>query len=191
MDEWTGPPRGNGAAAPQGALRAIHSSACPRSWRTCGPRRLRRQSQACLVAAQSAMAGQGRRVVGSSNGAPSQTDGGANATLVGRTDGDPEPTRPHQSRASSARPVAEGSGQPRQNASTATQAAIRKEHCVIGGPDVESGDQTDSTRADNQPNAAPTQPSQRGSAPVPSSTAAAAAMRRSGLSPSSDPGTTG
>jgi len=130
-------------------------------------------------------------VVGSSNGAPSQTDGGANATLVGRTDGDPEPTRPHQSRASSARPVAEGSGQPRQNASTATQAAIRKEHCVIGGPDVESGDQTDSTRADNQPNAAPTQPSQRGSAPVPSSTAAAAAMRRSGLSPSSDPGTTG
>jgi hypothetical protein len=27
------------------ALRAIDSTACPRSWRTCGPRRLRRQSQ--------------------------------------------------------------------------------------------------------------------------------------------------
>jgi hypothetical protein len=38
----TGPPRGNRAARPQGALRAIDSSACPRSWRTCGPRRLRR-----------------------------------------------------------------------------------------------------------------------------------------------------
>jgi hypothetical protein len=32
------------------ALRAIDSSACPRSWRTCGPRRLRRQSQPDLVA---------------------------------------------------------------------------------------------------------------------------------------------
>jgi hypothetical protein len=29
------------------ALRAIDSSACPRSWRTGGPRRLRRQTQAC------------------------------------------------------------------------------------------------------------------------------------------------
>jgi hypothetical protein len=37
---------GSGAARPQGALRAIDSSAWPRSWRTCGPRRLRRQSQA-------------------------------------------------------------------------------------------------------------------------------------------------
>jgi hypothetical protein len=43
---------GSGAARPQGALRAIDSSACPRSWRTCGPRRLRRQSQAGVVATQ-------------------------------------------------------------------------------------------------------------------------------------------
>jgi uncharacterized membrane protein YkvA (DUF1232 family) len=43
----TGPPRGSGAAAPSGALRAIDSTARPRSWRTCGPRRLRRQSHAC------------------------------------------------------------------------------------------------------------------------------------------------
>jgi hypothetical protein len=41
----TSPPRGSGAAAPQGALRAIDSTARPRSWRTFGPRRLRRQSQ--------------------------------------------------------------------------------------------------------------------------------------------------
>jgi hypothetical protein len=40
-------PRGSGAARPSGALRAIDSTAWPRSWRTCGPRRLRRQSQAC------------------------------------------------------------------------------------------------------------------------------------------------
>ena len=39
--------RGSGAAAPGGALRAINSSARPRSWRTFGPRRLRRPSQAC------------------------------------------------------------------------------------------------------------------------------------------------
>jgi hypothetical protein len=39
------PPRGSSAAAPRGALRAIDRSACPRSWRTCGSRRLRRQSQ--------------------------------------------------------------------------------------------------------------------------------------------------
>jgi hypothetical protein len=36
------PLRGSGAARPNGALRAIDSSACPRSWRTAGPRRLRR-----------------------------------------------------------------------------------------------------------------------------------------------------
>ena len=30
----TGPPRGSGAARPQGALRAIDSTACPHSWRT-------------------------------------------------------------------------------------------------------------------------------------------------------------
>jgi hypothetical protein len=35
------------AAAPSGALRAIDSKPCPRSWRTFGPRRLRRQPQAC------------------------------------------------------------------------------------------------------------------------------------------------
>ena len=46
----TSPPRGSGADRPQGALRAIDSSACPRSWRTCGPRRLRRQSQPGLFA---------------------------------------------------------------------------------------------------------------------------------------------
>jgi hypothetical protein len=40
--------RGRGAAAPQGALRAIDPSA-PRSWRTYGPRRLRRQSKPALV----------------------------------------------------------------------------------------------------------------------------------------------
>ena len=43
--DW--PPQGSGAAAPGGALRAIDSSASLRSWRTCGPCRLRRQSQAC------------------------------------------------------------------------------------------------------------------------------------------------
>jgi hypothetical protein len=43
----TGPPWGNGARLPQGALRAIDSSAGARSWRTYSPRRLRRQSQAC------------------------------------------------------------------------------------------------------------------------------------------------
>jgi len=32
-------PLGSGAARPSGALRAIDSTACPRSWRTCGPRR--------------------------------------------------------------------------------------------------------------------------------------------------------
>jgi hypothetical protein len=46
----TGPPQGSGAAAPSGALRAIDSTARPRSWRTCGPRRLRRQSQPALAA---------------------------------------------------------------------------------------------------------------------------------------------
>jgi hypothetical protein len=44
---WLCPFGGSGAAAPQGALRAIDPSARPRSWRTFGPRRLRRQSQAC------------------------------------------------------------------------------------------------------------------------------------------------
>ena len=36
----TGPPRGSGASARQGALRAIDSFRRSRSWRTCGPRRL-------------------------------------------------------------------------------------------------------------------------------------------------------
>jgi len=45
---WSCPPRGSGAARPSGALRAIDSSTCPRSWRAFGPRRLRRRSQACL-----------------------------------------------------------------------------------------------------------------------------------------------
>jgi len=43
------PPRGSGAAAPDGALRAADPSARPRSWRTCGPRRLRRHSQTGLI----------------------------------------------------------------------------------------------------------------------------------------------
>jgi transposase len=37
-------------ARERGALRAIDSTARPRSWRTCGPRRLRRQSQPVVVA---------------------------------------------------------------------------------------------------------------------------------------------
>jgi hypothetical protein len=45
-------PYGSGAAAPGGALRAIDSLACPRSWRTFGPRRLRRQSELGLAATQ-------------------------------------------------------------------------------------------------------------------------------------------
>jgi hypothetical protein len=57
------PPRGSGVAAPGGALRAIDASARPRSWRTCGPRRLRRQSQPGLVATQGARAGPGRASV--------------------------------------------------------------------------------------------------------------------------------
>jgi len=48
--DW--PHRGGGAAAPSGALRAFHPSARPRSWRTFGPRRLRRQSQRALVITQ-------------------------------------------------------------------------------------------------------------------------------------------
>jgi hypothetical protein len=48
----TGPPRGSGASARQGALRAIDSFRRSRSWRTFGPRRLRRQSQPALVATQ-------------------------------------------------------------------------------------------------------------------------------------------
>jgi hypothetical protein len=47
---------GSGAATPQGALRAIDSPARPRSWRTCGPRRLRRQSQPGLLATQGGIA---------------------------------------------------------------------------------------------------------------------------------------
>jgi hypothetical protein len=47
-----GPLRGCGAARPQGALRAIDSTACPHSWRTCGPRRLRRQSDADGIATE-------------------------------------------------------------------------------------------------------------------------------------------
>jgi hypothetical protein len=53
----TSPPRGSGAARPSGALRAIDSSACPRSWRTCGPRRLRRQSKPALVATEGGRGG--------------------------------------------------------------------------------------------------------------------------------------
>jgi hypothetical protein len=48
----TGPPRGSGAARPQGALRAIDPSAWPHSWRACGPRRLRRQFELLPVATQ-------------------------------------------------------------------------------------------------------------------------------------------
>jgi hypothetical protein len=48
----TGPPRGSCAAAPSGALRAIDSTARPRSWRTYGPRRLRRQSDADHIVTQ-------------------------------------------------------------------------------------------------------------------------------------------
>jgi hypothetical protein len=48
----TGPPRGSGAAAPEGALRAIDSTARPHSWRTFGPRRLRRQSDADHIVTQ-------------------------------------------------------------------------------------------------------------------------------------------
>ena len=48
----TGPPRGSGASARQGALRAIDSFRRSRSWRTCGPRRLRRQSQPPLTITQ-------------------------------------------------------------------------------------------------------------------------------------------
>jgi hypothetical protein len=43
---------GSGAARPSGALRAIDSTACPRSWQAFGLRRLRRQSQPALVATQ-------------------------------------------------------------------------------------------------------------------------------------------
>jgi hypothetical protein len=46
------PPRGSGAATPQGALRAIDSTVRPRSWRTFGPRRLRRQSDADRIATE-------------------------------------------------------------------------------------------------------------------------------------------
>jgi hypothetical protein len=45
-------PSGGDAARPSGALRAVDSSACPRCWRTCGPHRLRRQSQPDLAATQ-------------------------------------------------------------------------------------------------------------------------------------------
>src|SRR5919108_2649722 len=48
-------PSGECAAAPSGdALRAIDPSAHPRSWRTCGPCRLRRQSQPDLLPASEA-----------------------------------------------------------------------------------------------------------------------------------------
>jgi hypothetical protein len=46
---WSCPPRGSGAAAPGGALRAIDSSARPCSWWTFGPHHLRRQSEPALV----------------------------------------------------------------------------------------------------------------------------------------------
>jgi hypothetical protein len=69
-----GPPRGSGAAAPSGALRAIDASARPRSWRTFGPRRLaaaisslpwlppRVVPQGCRVAAHAGQDEQDRRV---------------------------------------------------------------------------------------------------------------------------------
>jgi hypothetical protein len=41
---WLCPLRGSGADGPSDALRVIDLTACPRSWRTCGPRRLRRKS---------------------------------------------------------------------------------------------------------------------------------------------------
>jgi hypothetical protein len=47
----------SGAARPSGALRAIDSTAWPRSRRTCGPRRLRRRSPPDLVATQGGAVG--------------------------------------------------------------------------------------------------------------------------------------
>jgi hypothetical protein len=46
------PPRGSGASARQGALRAIDPFRRSRFWRTCGPRRLWRRSQPDVVATQ-------------------------------------------------------------------------------------------------------------------------------------------
>jgi hypothetical protein len=114
---------GSGAAAPQGALRAIDPSACPRSWRTFGPRRLRRQSQACP----------GRRSGWYGMTGPSVSWGSL------------------------------------------------EQHTVIDGRRSE--------RHTGRPDR--WRPRTNQAAPVRSSTAAAAAIRRSGLSPSSDPGTTG
>jgi len=56
---WTGlgasgagwPHAGSGAAGRGDAVRAIDASGCPRSRRTCGPRRLRRQLKRAWVAA--------------------------------------------------------------------------------------------------------------------------------------------
>jgi hypothetical protein len=53
-------PRGSGAAAPGGALRASDSLARPRLWPAFGRRRLRRQSQPALVARQGGIAGAAR-----------------------------------------------------------------------------------------------------------------------------------
>jgi hypothetical protein len=50
-------PLGSGAARPGGALRAIDASACPRCWRTFGPRRRRRRSEPALVATHGAAVG--------------------------------------------------------------------------------------------------------------------------------------
>jgi hypothetical protein len=50
--------RGSGASARQGALRAVDSFRRSRSWRTCGPRRLRRQSKPALAATQGGTGGQ-------------------------------------------------------------------------------------------------------------------------------------
>jgi len=52
----TSPTQRSGAARPSGCLRAIDSMAWPRSWRTAGPRRLRRQSKPALAATQGGLA---------------------------------------------------------------------------------------------------------------------------------------
>jgi hypothetical protein len=54
--ESAGPLRGMERPGRVEALRAIDPSACPRSWRTFGPRRLRRQSQPELASTRRGMA---------------------------------------------------------------------------------------------------------------------------------------
>jgi hypothetical protein len=60
---WSCPLGGSGAARPRGALRAIDATAWPRSWWTCGPRRLRRLSTPALLATHSDTAVSNRTLV--------------------------------------------------------------------------------------------------------------------------------